>query len=156
MKRQIIAASELLRGKTELICDDYRKALTRASVEDLVYLDPPYQGVCGERDPRYVKGLAFDAFVDSLEGLNERQISYVVSYDGRMGAKSYGRKLPDRLDLKHIEVPAGRSTQATLLGRNHVTYESIYLSYALISRLEEHSAGAIIRRRQLNLFGAHV
>ena len=156
MRRQIIAASEILRGKTKLMCGDHREPLTGATVDDLVYLDPPYQGVCGGRDSRYVKGLAFDGFVDSLDGLNERQISYIVSYDGRMGAKSYGRKLPDRLDLKHIEVPAGRSTQATLLGRNHVTYESIYLSYALISRLEEHSAGAIIRRRQLNLFGAHV
>ena len=40
--------------------------------------------------------------------------------------------LLDLLDgLAHIEVHAGRSTQATLLGRDDDTYESLYLSPAL-------------------------
>ena len=36
--------------------------------------------------------------------------------------------MPETLGLVHIEVHAGRSTQATLLGRDHDTYESLYLS----------------------------
>ena len=55
----------------------------------------------------------------------------VVSYDGRTGEKTYGEPLPRSLNLVHIEVHAGRSTQATLLGRDHDTYESLYLSPAL-------------------------
>ncbi len=58
-----------------------------------------------------------------------------VSYDGRTGAKIFGDPLPTALNLKHLEVYAGRSTQATLLGRADVTYESLYLSPALLSRL---------------------
>jgi hypothetical protein len=46
-------------------------------------------------------------------------------------AKAYGEPLPKRLELRHIEVHAGRSTQATLLGRNCDTYESLYRSPAL-------------------------
>jgi hypothetical protein len=37
--------------------------------------------------------------------------------------------------LVHSEVLAGRSTQATLLGRNHDTYESLYVSAAAIRKL---------------------
>ena len=52
-------------------------------------------------------------------------------YDGRTGDKSFGEPLPASLQLRHLEVCAGRSTQATLLGRTDVTYESLYLSPAL-------------------------
>ena len=58
---------------------------------------------------------------------------YLVSYDGRM-VEDYGEPLPKRLNLLHIEVHAGRSTQATLLGRDCDTYESLYLSPALADR----------------------
>jgi len=135
MREQILGASFLLKGKTELSAEDYRIAIARASGDDLIYLDPPYQGVCCERDPRYLKGVLFDGFVEALEVLNARDISYIVSYDGRTGVKVHGRPLPRDLRLKHIELEAGRSSQETLLGREAVTYESLYLSPALTERL---------------------
>ena len=98
-------------------------------------MDPPYQGVCANRDPRYIRLLKFDAFTASLHRLNERQISFILSYDGKNGEKSYGKPMPSSLRLVHIEIDAGRSSQATLLGRNHNTYESIYLSPALVERI---------------------
>jgi len=58
---------------------------------------------------------------------NYREIKYLVSYDGRTGDRVHGRKLPDRLRLHLIELQAGRSSQATLLGRAEVTVESLYL-----------------------------
>jgi DNA adenine methylase len=97
-------------------------------------MDPPYQGVCKNRDPRYVRLLGFESFVEALHELNRRYISYILSYDGRTGDKSYGRPMPESLELAHIEIDAGRSSQATLLGRDHNTYESVYLSPALIQR----------------------
>jgi DNA adenine methylase len=135
MREQILGASFLLKGKTELSAEDYRTAMARATADDLVYLDPPYQGVCGERDPRYLKGVLFDEFVEALSVLNARDISYIVSYDGRTGGKVHGRALPGNLRLRHIELNAGRSSQETLLGRSAVTYESLYLSPALSERL---------------------
>ena len=135
MRAQILGASFLLKGKTALSTKDYRTAMARAGASDLIYLDPPYQGVCGERDPRYLKGVLFDEFVEALEVLNARDIRYIVSYDGRTGEKVHGRSLPRDLRLRHIELEAGRSSQETLLGREAVSYESLYLSPALTHRL---------------------
>ena len=61
---------------------------------------------------------------------------FVLSYDGRKGSKTYGRTLPEELNLVHLIIEAGRSTQSTLLGQRDVTYESLYLSSALIERIE--------------------
>ena len=151
MREQILGASFLLHGRTEFSAEDYRTAMARASVDDLIYLDPPYPGVCGERDPRYLQGVLFDEFVEALEVLNVRDISYIVSYDGRTGDKVHGRPLPRDLRLKHIELNAGRSSQETLLGRAAVTYESLYLSPSLTQRLSHASNYPQPRVRQLAL-----
>ncbi len=136
MRRRIFHASALLSKRTRLTAWDYKKVLTQCTHEDLVYMDPPYQGVCGNRDQRYFPKVDHDEFCDELAGLNDRNIMFVVSYDGRTGTKTYGDPLPGSLGLTHLEIRAGRSTQATLLGRNDVTYESLYLSPALIASLE--------------------
>ena len=105
------------------------------STNPLIYMDPPYQGVCRERDPRYLKGVLVEEFVEVLESLNERDIKFLVNYDGRTGERSHGRKLPDRLGLHLVELCAGRSSQATLLGRSEITVESLYVSPALADSL---------------------
>jgi DNA adenine methylase len=53
----------------------------------------------------------------------------------RTGAKVHGVRLPEHLDLTHVELEAGRSSQATLLGRDDATVESLYLSPALSKEL---------------------
>jgi len=135
MKMQILGASYLLRDKTVTASFNYRDVLKLAKPDDLVYMDPPYQGVCGNRDTRYLESVQFCEFVKALGELNSRNIRYIVSYDGRTGDKSYGQLLPDELDLTLIELQAGRSSQATLLGRSDVTIESLYLSPALSEEL---------------------
>ena len=59
-----------------------------------------------------------------------------MSYDGRLGKKSYGRPLPSKLNLALVELEAGRSSQSTLLGRDEMTVESLYLSPGLAAQLE--------------------
>jgi DNA adenine methylase len=135
MREHIFGAASLLKGKTECSSVDFKIAVARATTEDLIYLDPPYQGVCGEGDPRYLKGVRFDEFVEVLETLNARGISYILSYDGRTGTKVHGRPTPGDLNLVRIELAAGRSSQETLLGRAAITYESLYLSPSLTERL---------------------
>lgn len=135
MRQHILAASRLLAGRTTLVRGDYGLALAQATPNDIVYMDPPYQGVCGRRNPRYSTHLDYDAFVAALSLLNARDISYIVSYDGRTGDQQYGKPLPPFLQLTHTEVSAGRSAQATLLGRTALTYESLYLSPTLCARL---------------------
>ncbi len=136
MQASLNAISALLRGKTIVTSLSYENVLANVRSDDVVYMDPPYQGVCGERDSRYFAGIAYDDFVAQLEGLNRKNIRFLVSYDGRLGNRSYGKPLPARLRLKLVEIEAGRSSQATLLGRDEMTVESLYLSPALADELE--------------------
>ncbi len=131
MRWNIIGASSLLRGRTELTSRDYRECLDMCTPNDVVYMDPPYQGVCVNRDPRYIEGVRHNDFVVSLESLNRREVPFIVSYDGRLGERSYGEAMPESLELAHIEIHVGRSSQATLLGRGEDTCESLYISPAL-------------------------
>jgi len=131
MRYRILGAAELLARRTRLTAHDYKRVLAGCAHDDLIYMDPPYQGVCGDRDQRYAPKMLHDEFCRELESLNCRGLMYVVSYDGRTGDKQFGEPLPKELGLLHLEVRVGRSTQATLLGRSCVTYESLYLSPSL-------------------------
>jgi DNA adenine methylase len=134
MESHILGASKLMQGSLTLFNGDYRDVLDFASPNDIVYMDPPYQGVCGNTDTRYIAGINYKAFVETLETLNTKGIAYIISYDGRTGMKKFGNLLPRDLGLKRIEIKTGKSSQATLLGQNHDTYESLYLSPALVGK----------------------
>lgn len=151
MQRNILGVSYLLKGRSRFLSTDYAVAIADAQPLDLIYMDPPYQGVSGERDGRYLSGLAFDTFAQSLEKLNQRRLSYIVSYDGKLGDRSYGQSLPETLELERLELDAGRSTTATLLGRNDNTIESLYLSKPLIERLS-HSRQKTVQKFPSDLF----
>lgn len=131
MRKNIEGVSRLLKGKCVFTSLDYREVLDQVQPSDFVYIDPPYQGVCGERDSRYLTGINFDEFVIALENLNRKEIRYAVSYDGRRGNKTFGNELPSHLKLEKIEITVGRSSQATLLGRDEVTIEYLYLSQSI-------------------------
>ena len=81
------------------------------------------------RDLRRVHGLEPGGHHDRTDG---------DLFDGVLHLVVYRLGLADRLaHLAHVrlEVDAGRSTQATLLGRDDVTYESVYLSNNLVEKL---------------------
>lgn len=128
MRENIFGVSALLKGKSVISSLDYKDVLSNVNEDDVVYMDPPYQGVCGDRDSRYFSGISYEEFVAALSELNIRQIRYAVSYDGRTGNKTFGNRLPKSLLFTLIELEAGRSSQATLLGRDAITVESLYLS----------------------------
>jgi DNA adenine methylase len=136
MRKNIINVSSLLSGITTFSSVDFSKVVKNAKKNDLVYMDPPYQGTSFTRDHRYLNGLTYDDFVDVLKTMNEKNTSYIISYDGRTGEKTHGKSLPNFLSLKHLHIKAGRSSQATLLGSNDETIESLYLSPALVDRLD--------------------
>jgi DNA adenine methylase len=135
MREHLKLAAERFGGRATVTHDDYVQAVEAAETGDVIYMDPPYQGVSTQRDRRYRDTLGFDAFVMALEGFNQRSLSYIVSYDGRTGDKEHGRVLPESLRLVRLEVHAGRSSQATMLGRRDETVESLYLSESLMDRL---------------------
>lgn len=133
MQIDILAVSNLLRNKSNLTSINYSEVLKLATPKDLIYMDPPYQG-CSSSEPRYFSGIDFDEFMQELYHLNSKNIPFILSYDGHTGKKYYGRSLPQELGLYRIELKAGRSTQATLLGRTEITYESLYLSPNLLKK----------------------
>jgi DNA adenine methylase len=138
MADDIFAVSNLLHGRIKITSKDYREVLETVAPDDLVYMDPPYQGVCGNGESRYLGGVDFDELMQALSHLNRRHASFILSYDGRTGNKSFGKELPRELELYRIEIEAGRSTQSTLLGGDAVTYESIYVSKSLAKQLGIH------------------
>lgn len=135
MRAEIEAAHRLLRGKCEVRYADYMSVLDVATPNDIVYLDPPYQGTSEGRDSRYIKGVERVELIAALEKLNRRRVQFILSYDGSCGDKTYGEVLPEHLWLKRILVDVGRSSQATLNGRDHRTVESIYISSGLAASI---------------------
>jgi len=135
MRKNIAGVSSLLKGKCKFTSLDYREVLEQVQKGDFIYMDPPYQGVCGNRDSRYLSGINFDDFVLALEELNRKGAAFAISYDGKLGNKAFGKVLPERLNLERIEIEVGRSSQSTLLGKEETTIESLYLSPSLSTSL---------------------
>lgn len=128
MRRELTGAHHLLRGKTAAESGDFEQTIASAGPRDLVYMDPPYEGTSGSRDTRYHQGLARERLIEALDDLNRRGVPWLLSYDGRCGEKTYGAPLPNELRATHLELDAGRSSQATLNGVSAMTVESLYVS----------------------------
>jgi DNA adenine methylase len=133
MDSEIQAAHRLLHGKTRVICADFQDVLNMAHSGDLVYMDPPYQGVSNTRDRRYIQGVQRSDVIGVLDKLNKESVQYILSYDGNCGGRSYGEPLPSELGAHQLSLETGRSSQATLSGRDQLTVESVYLSPGLFN-----------------------
>lgn len=136
LESNVYAISNLLKGKATFSALDYHEILSMARPGDLVYMDPPYQGVTNGRDNRYFAGVSFSEFSDAIESLNTRGVDFLISYDGECGGKTYGEELPQSLNCRKVLLNAGLSSQATLLGRQSTTLEALYISPSLCSLLE--------------------
>ena len=137
LAQNVYKVSRLLKGKTEFVSKDYHEILEMAQPGDLVYMDPPYQGVTNVRDNRYFSGVPFDEFAESLKILNKKGVDYLISYDGECGGKEYGEDLPEDLKCKKVMLNAGLSSQALLLGKKETTFEALYISEALIQEIDK-------------------
>lgn len=131
LKQNVDAISCYLKGITDFMHQDYHEVLEIAQPGDIVYMDPPYQGVSNVRDSRYLAGIDFDPFVEAIERLNHRGIDFLISFDGQCGDKQYGEDLPSELGLHKVLLNAGFSSQSILLGKKELTYEALYVSPGL-------------------------
>jgi DNA adenine methylase len=128
MRRAITGAAGILAGRTTTFVGEAEECLADATPEDLVYLDPPWQGTTEGADKRYHQGFDRSRLEDLLARLNARRVPWILSYDGRSGARTYGERLPADLWGARLELAAGRSSQSTLAGRAEHTVESLYVS----------------------------
>ena len=149
MRQNIVGASALLKGRLKVTSGDYMAAFNTATTRDLIYMDPPYQGTSGDRDQRYYQQLDRGRFVDDLDRLLVRGVRVIISFDGRCGDRTYGQELPEALGLKKFEIHAGRSSQATLNGKEVNTVESLYVSPQLLrTKLVTHRAKSVKKHTQ--------
>ncbi|HSW47035.1 MAG TPA: DNA adenine methylase [Phycisphaerae bacterium] len=77
MRLNILQTAGLLRGRTRVSCRDFKSVLSEATPDDVVYMDPPYQGVCNTRDHRYCGAVSFHGFSTALRSLNDRGVPKV-------------------------------------------------------------------------------
>ena len=136
LEQNVTAISNLLKGRASFSAFDYHDILDMARPGDLVYMDPPYQGVTNTKDHRYFSGVPFDELAMAIQTLNDKRIDYLISYDGACGDKKYGEDLPESLGCKKIMLNAGLSSQATLLGKKTVTFEALYVSESLAPQFD--------------------
>jgi DNA adenine methylase len=134
VRDRLIQTSITMKG-AEAYAGSYEPLLVDAGPLDVVYMDPPYQGVTNVADHRYMRGLVREEFECALHKANDNGVSYIVSYDMIREDNKYGEQLDEDLRLTHLHLLAGRSTQSTLSGGSDVTVESLYLSPALVARL---------------------
>jgi DNA adenine methylase len=146
MKKEILGAHSVLKNKTIVTAQDYRESLVNTNANDLVYLDPPWQGTSGDKDRRYYQILNKENLIEELESLNVRGIPFLLSFDGRLGNKMYGEELPRDLNLVRLEIHAGRSSQSTLSGGSEETFESLYVSPVIIKKLNAMSKQSVISK----------
>lgn len=137
VRKNLLAVSSLLKDKVVFSHMDYKEVFAKAQPGDIYYMDPPYQGTSNVRDNRYLSGVAVEEFADALHILNQKGIDFLISYDGACGHKVYGEDLPKELECCKLLLNAGRSTQATLLGRKDFTYEALYVSKGLQKYIDD-------------------
>lgn len=134
VRERLRAVSSLMEG-SDALHRDWRDALREATADDLIYLDPPYQGTTDTRDQRYLSGMSVDTFEEGVRAAVARGLSLIISYDALRGPAIYGRPLDPDLELLALDVITGVSAQGTLLGRKQEAHETIYLSPAVVERL---------------------
>jgi DNA adenine methylase len=130
MEAELIAAHRVLHGKCRAVHSDFRQLFEQAKTGDFFYLDPPYQGTSNGRDQRYIAGVSRERMIEGLAILNRKGIPFILSYDGSCGGRNYGEPLPEPV-ARRILLDVGRSSQATLNGRDETTIESLYVSHDL-------------------------
>lgn len=136
MERSIFAASALLKGRTTVRSEDFRSCICNASSRDLVYMDPPYHGTTYGKDKRYFMQVTKNDLIEGIEILNDNDIPFILSYDGKTGNSEYTEELPSELKMKRLWISGGISSQATLSGQRQETVESLYLSHQLLHLAE--------------------
>lgn len=124
MKNIIFDWSDRIKNTT-FINQPYEDILIYVNSNDFVYLDPPYFHTKG----MYYGGIDYDEFIEFLRQLNDRNVKYMLSYDGIRGNEDKTIDLPVDVWVRHGLLLSGNSSFDRFRGEKKVVYESIYMNY---------------------------
>ena len=104
--------------------ESYEDILVDVKEYDFIYMDPPYNNTKG----MYFCNFDSDKFFDKLFELNDRNIKYIVSYDGLRDEDNKTGKIPKFYD-RHLYIDSGYSSFSKLKNESIYVKESVYLNY---------------------------
>lgn len=124
LKQILLDWSDRIKNTT-FINQSYEDILIYVKSDDFVYLDPPYFHTKG----MYYGGIDYDKFIEFLRQLNDRNVKYMLSYDGIRGNEDKTIDLPVDVWVRHDLLLSGNSSFDRFRGEKKVVYESIYMNY---------------------------
>lgn len=128
MREVINYWSNAIQG-VKFVCSDYRKTLEFAQPNDLIFLDPPYEGTKGRYKP---DNFDLPPFWRALEQLNHIGAKWVLTMDGQAGEREYSSSIPSHLYVHKFPLPTGNSPFTKLMNSGiDAVVESVYLNYEL-------------------------
>lgn len=131
--RKIIHQWSFAIQNVEFVAGDYRETLASVRANDLVFLDPPYEGTKGRYIPLEFN---FEEFFDELEKLNNVGAKWVLTLDGTAGTRSYVTNIPPALYRERFVLPTGNSPFTKLMKTGiDAVKESVYLNFSPPSQL---------------------
>lgn len=119
---------KLKKNNVEFKHCSYEEILKEAKGDDLIYMDPPYFNTKG----MYMKNtITFDDFFTYLKGLCEKNIKFLLSFDGKSGNIDNTCDVPENCYTSHTYIKSGNSSFKRTIGkdRNAMVYESLYWNY---------------------------
>jgi DNA adenine methylase len=123
---KIVHAWHPVLHSVEINCSDYKEILDKARKGDVVYLDPPYAGT----RQRYAGLLDPNELFAELDKLNQRDVSWLLSYDGKRGEKDLTYDVPKDIFKRRIYIHSGNSAVNKVLnGPVESVEEALYLNY---------------------------
>lgn len=119
-------------GTIDFICASYNDVICKATIGDLVYMDPPYENTTGMY---FCNGFDTDLFWNVLMTMNMREVKWLLSYDGISGDSDLTADVP-HLYKRHEYVNAGHSSFKKLKSKTtkekknkDVVKDSLYINY---------------------------
>ena len=116
----------------QFICDSYDNVIKDAKEGDLIYMDPPYENTTG----MYFSS-TFDKnhMYDVIRELNNKNVKWLLSYDGITGEENRTAEVPKDLYVNHLYVNSGHSSFKRLKSKSRkkgsydLVYDSLYMNY---------------------------
>ena len=117
----------------EFINDSYENVIYNAGEGDVVYMDPPYANIPGLY---FCNGFNEDKFWNELRNMTNKNVKWLLSYDGISGSDDLTANVPKDLFVRHEYVNSGHSSFKKLKSKTtkemknkDVVKDSLYLNF---------------------------